>query len=211
MKNIKNIIFDLGEVIINVNPAAVKERMLQKGATNVDELHIRLLEDNIYHKLETGRISPDEFRAEIRGTLDVPITNAEIDEAWNAMLLDIPRERIKFMTRLKSRYKLFLLSNTNAIHWECYDRYFRDNYDYPGINAFFTKTWYSYLMGVRKPDPEIFRMVLEEGQFNPTEVAFIDDLIDNVDVAAGLGIHGVHLQEGMEIMDLFDEELVIKG
>ena len=211
MTNIKHIIFDLGEVIINVNPAAVKEYMKDKGVGNVDELHLKLLDKDIYHKLETGKITPDEFRAAIRDIVDIPVTDNEIDEAWNAMLLDIPRERIKFMTRLKSKYKLYLLSNTNVIHWECYDRYFQDNFDYPGINTFFTKTWYSHLMGVRKPDPAIFKMVLDDGQFNPSEVAFIDDLKDNVDAAATLGIHPVHLPPGKEIMDLFDEELVLKG
>jgi HAD superfamily hydrolase (TIGR01509 family) len=207
MTKIKHIIFDLGEVIINVNPAAVKERMIQKGARNVDELHLKLLDDDIYYQLETGMIKPEEFRAAIRDIIDIPVADDDIDEAWNAMLLDIPRERIKFMTRLKSRYKLYLLSNTNHIHWLNYDRYFQDQFDYPSINTFFTHTWYSYLMGVRKPDPEIFRMVLEEGQFDPAEVAFIDDLKENVDAAATLGIHPVYLPPGKEIMDLFDGEL----
>ena len=211
MQNIKHIIFDLGEVIINVNPAAVKEYMSKKGVGNMDELHLKLLEGDIYHQLETGKIKPEDFRAAIKDIIDIPVTDEEIDDAWNAMLLDIPRERIKFMTRLKSRYKLYLLSNTNIIHWECYDRYFQDNFDYPGINTFFTKTWYSHLMGVRKPDPAIFKMVLDDGQFNPSEVAFIDDLKDNVDAAATLGIYPVHLPPGKEIMDLFDEELVLKG
>ena len=210
MKKIKHVIFDLGEVIINVNPAAVKERMIQKGAGNVDELHLKLLDGDIYHQLETGKIKPEDFRKAIKDIIDIPVTDDDIDEAWNAMLLDIPRERIKFMTRLKSKYKLYLLSNTNDIHWKCYDRNFQDNYDYPSLNTFFTQTWYSYLMGVRKPDPEIFRIVLEEGQFDPSEVAFIDDLIDNVEAANTQGINGIHLPPGKEIMDLFDEGLDLK-
>ncbi len=207
MTNIKHIIFDLGEVIINVNPAAVKERMIHKGAGNVDELHLKLLDGDIYHQLETGKIKPEDFRTAIKDIIDIPVTDDDIDEAWNAMLLDIPKERIKCMTRLKSKYKLYLLSNTNHIHWLSYDQYFQDTFDYPSINTFFTNTWYSYLMGVRKPDPEIFRKVLEEGQFDPSEVAFIDDLKENVDAAATLGIHPVHLPPGKEIMDLFDEGL----
>ena len=123
------------------------------------------------------------------------------------MILDIPPERVRFMTRLKSKYKLYLLSNTNHIHWEYYDQYFQDHFDYPSINTFFTHCWYSYLMGVRKPDPEIYKMVLREGQFNPAEVAFIDDLQDNVDAARALGIQGIHLPEGREFMELFDEDL----
>ena len=210
MKTIKHIIFDLGEVIININPPAVKEYMISKGVGNVDELHVRLLEGDVYHQLETGKISPDDFRSAIQDIVDIPVSNNDIDAAWNAMLLDIPRERIKFMTRLKSKYKLYLLSNTNSIHWESYDRYFQDHYDYPSINTFFTYCWYSHLMGVRKPDPEIFRMVMQEGQFKAGEVAFIDDLKDNVDAAATQGIIPVHLPPGKEIMDLFDDSLELK-
>ena len=210
MKRIQHIIFDLGEVIINVNPAAVREFMIKKGVGNVDELHMKLLDGDVYHQLETGRISPDKFRAAIKEIIDMPLSDDEVDKAWNAMLLDIPPERIKFMTRLKSKYKLYLLSNTNHIHWLSYDRYFQDHFDYPSINTFFSHTWYSHLMGVRKPDPEIFKMVLKEGQFDPAEVAFIDDLKDNVDAAAVHGITPVHLPPGKEIMDLFDEKLELK-
>ncbi|MEN8225063.1 MAG: HAD family phosphatase [Bacteroidota bacterium] len=211
MKEIKHVIFDLGEVIINIAPGAVKEIMIRRGITNVDEMYHKLLEEKIYYRLETGEISPDEFRSAIKKNLNKPITDADINEAWNAMILDIPQERIKFMTRLKSKYKLYLLSNTNDIHWKYYDRYFRETYDYPSINTFFTKTWYSYLMGVRKPDPEIFRMALEDGHLDPAETAFIDDLKENVDAAATLGIHPVHLEPGKEIMDLFDENLYLKS
>ena len=207
MKNIRNITFDFGVVIINIDPLAVRQRMAEKGIQNVDELHVRLLKDNIYHRLETGAISPEEFRSAIKSIVDVPVSDADIDEAWNAMILDIPRERIKFMTRLKSKYKLYLLSNTNHIHWKYYDQYFQDTFDYPSINTFFTRCWYSYLMGVRKPDPEIFRIALDEGQLMPEETVFIDDLEENVEAAATLGIIPAHLPAGKEFMELFDEEL----
>ena len=211
MKSIKNIIFDFGEVIINIDPSAVRKRMAGKGVHNVEELHARLLKDNMYDKLETGAISPDEFRTAIKNIVDVPVSDADIDDAWNAMILDIPRERMKFMTRLKSKYNLYLLSNTNAIHWEYYDRYFQDTYDYPSLSTFFSRAWYSYLMGVRKPDPEIFRMALKDEQLVPSETIFIDDLEENVDAAARLGIIPCHLPEGKEIMDLFDEDLELRG
>ena len=207
MNEIKNIIFDFGGVIINIDPDAVRKRMAEKGIPNVDELHRQMFEAKLYHKLETGAISPDEFRSAIKNIVNLPLTDKEIDDAWNAMILDIPRERIKFMTRLKSKYRLYLLSNTNSIHYDYYDRYFQDNYDYPSLNTFFTKAWYSYLMGIRKPDPEIFRMALEDGQLNPAETVFIDDLLENVESAASLGIIPSHLSPGKEIMDLFDEKL----
>lgn len=207
MKNIQHIIFDLGEVIINIDRQAVRNQMLNKGVENIDEIHQILSEKNVYFDFETGAISEEQFRGAIREATGIPLTDQEIDDTWNAMLLDIPKERVRFMTKLKSRYKLYLLSNTNSIHWRAYDQGFQDAYDYPGINTFFTHAWYSFLMGVRKPDPEIFRMVLQEGCFEAGEVAFIDDLKENTDAARSVGIHGIHLAPGMEIMDLFDDSL----
>ena len=155
-------------------------------------------------------LSPEGFRKKVKDIVDIPLTDDDVDEGWNAMLLDIPRERVKFMTRLKSKYRLYLLSNTNHIHWLSYDRYFQDHFDYPSINTFFTHCWYSYLMGVRKPDPEIYKMVMQEGGFTPGEVAFIDDLKENVDEASKHGIKAVHLPPDKEIMDLFDGNLDLK-
>jgi len=207
MQNIKNIIFDFGEVIINIAPEAVSERLAQKGIHHFEELHRHLLEKNIYHDLETDAIGPEDFRNAIRNFLQVPVADKEIDEAWNAMILDIPAQRIAFMEKLKSKYKLFLLSNTNSIHYKYYNKYFTDTFNYPSLDAFFEKAWYSYLMGVRKPNSEIFRMVLENGGLNPEETMFIDDLEENVIAAASVGIHPCHLPPGKEIMDLFDDEL----
>lgn len=209
MSDVKHIIFDFGEVIININPPAVLEVIGRYGISNVDELHQRLSEQNIYNRLETGAISPGEFRQAIRDVVHQDLSDRQIDEAWNAMILDIPPERIKFMTKLKSRYKLYLLSNTNAIHYEYYDRYFRDTFDYPSLNTFFTKAWYSYQLGVRKPDPDIFKMILADGQLDPSETVFVDDLKENTEAAATTGIIPCHLPEGKEIMDLFDEELEV--
>lgn len=210
MEKIKNVIFDFGVVIINIDPSNVKKRMAAKGIHNVDELHQNLMANNIYNRLETGEITADEFRTAIKDIIDAPLTDDEIDDAWNSMILDIPRERIKFLTRLKSKYKVYLLSNTNSIHWKYYDQYFQDNYDYPSLSTFFSDAWYSHLMGVRKPDPEIFKMVLEKGKLNPQETAFVDDILENVDAASTLGIRPVHLPPGIEIMDLFDEDLELK-
>ncbi len=207
MKKIKHIIFDLGEVIINIDRQAVRNSMLDKGVRDIDRVHKILSEKNVYIDFETGALTEEQFREAIRAASGLPLSDREIDDTWNSMLLDIPRERIKFMTKLKSKYKLYLLSNTNSIHWRAYDQDFQEAYDYPGINTFFTHAWYSYLMGVRKPDPEIFRKVLEEACFEAAEVAFIDDLQENVEAARSVGIHGVHLAPGMEIMDLFDDSL----
>ena len=100
MGKIRHIIFDLGNVIINVDTEATMKSIARRGITNLEKIQPKLLASDTYYKLETGAISPDDFRAAIREAVDVPYSDGEIDEDWNAMLLDIPPERVKFMTRL---------------------------------------------------------------------------------------------------------------
>ena len=211
MKEIRNIIFDFGAVIINIDPDAVFRYLMENGINNIDKLHEAFTENHIYRDLETGKTGPDEFRSAIREALGMSFSDEDIDAIWNSIILDIPPERVSFLNRLKTKYSIYLLSNTNSIHYDHYNSYFRNTYDYPSLDSFFTRAWYSHILGVRKPDPEIFRMVLDDGRLDPDETAFIDDMKINVDAAATLGIHPVHLSEGMEIMDLFDGELVLKG
>ena len=211
MKEINNIIFDFGAVIINIDPDAVLRSLMENGISNIGKLNEALTDKQIYRDLETGAVEPAEFRAAIRETLGIPISDESIDAIWNSILLDIPPERVAFLNRLKTKYNIYLLSNTNAIHYDHYNRYFIDTYDYPSLDSFFKRAWYSHLLGVRKPDPAIFQLVLNDGRLDPAKTAFIDDMKVNVDAAATLGIHPVHLPEGKEIMDLFDEKLVLKG
>lgn len=211
MKQTRNIIFDFGAVIINIDPAAIFRHLNARGIDGIDKLHEAFTERHIYRDLETGKAKPADFRAAIREALGQPLTDADIDAVWNSIILDIPPARVAFLNRLKTQYNIYLLSNTNEIHYDYYNAYFRDTYDYPSLDSFFTRAWYSHLMGVRKPDPEIFRMVLREGSLDPQETAFVDDMKENVDAAATLGILPVHLPEGKEIMELFDDGLVLKG
>ena len=204
MEEIKNIIFDFGKVIINVETERVSAELIKKGVGNVDEVHDHLLKSKIYFGIETGEISPEQFRDEIRRISGDHLGDKDIDDTWNIMIRDIPPEREQLLRALKDRYRVFLLSNTNAIHYEFYHHYFKEKFGYP-LNDLFDKAYYSHQMGRRKPDPAIYRMVLDDSGLVAEETLFIDDKLKNVQAANSVGIKGFLLHPDTDITELFDE------
>ena len=109
------------------------------------------------------------------------------------MIQDFPQENIKLIEELKSRYDLFLLSNTNPIHHRYFNRLFIEKYDYPTFKDFFKKAYLSYEIKCRKPDKKIFEYVLKDSTLNPAETLFVDDRIENIKAAESVGIQCIHL------------------
>jgi len=203
LTNIKNIIFDFGGVIINIDTTRIVKMLTDNGIDNVDQVHMHLINNNIYNGLETGHVSAQQFRDEIRSRLKIHQSDQEIDDAWNAIILDIPPERVRLLEGIRENYSTYLLSNTNIIHFDYYNRYFADTFGYDHLAGIFEKAYFSHEMGLRKPDPEIFRKVLEDSRLNPEETLFIDDNEENVEAANSLGIKGYHLEDGTELNSLF--------
>jgi putative hydrolase of the HAD superfamily len=203
MPEIKNIIFDFGGVIINIDPNRLVQMLTNSGIDNIDKVHMHLVSNNIYTGLETGHISPGQFRDAIRSQLRIPQTDKEIDDAWNAIILDIPAERVELLEGLRRNYRTFLLSNTNIMHYEYYNRYFAEAYGYKSLADLFDRAYFSHQLGMRKPDPVIYKKVLADSGIIPGETLFIDDNEENIEAALALGIHGYHLDQGEELIDLF--------
>jgi len=132
-------------------------------------------------------------------------TDEMIDEAWNAMILDFPKERINFLLSCKSKYRTFLLSNTNAIHFPVYNNQLKENFQINNLSDLFEKAYYSYRLGLRKPDKEIFEMVLKENNLNPEETLFIDDSPAHIATADKLGIKTILLKHTKTLMDIARE------
>ena len=210
MHNIHNIIFDFGGVIINIDPNRIGTILTQKGVDNLLELHEHLFSKDIYKRLETGHVSPQQFRDEIKSILSINVSNEDIDEAWNAIILDIPPERVRLLESIRNNYNTYLLSNTNSIHFDFYNQYFARTFGYTGLSDLFEKAYFSHEMGLRKPNPEIFRVVLADAGLTPEKTLFIDDNAENVKVANDVGIQGHHLNDGTELTSLFkDDKLII--
>jgi len=202
MQNIKNIIFDFGEVIINIAPEAVSERLAQKGIHHLEERYRHLLDNNVYVDFETGAIGPKEFRNAIRNFLQLPLGDEEIDEVWNAMILGFQPDTIKLLTRLREEYRMFLLSNTNAIHEVYYNNLLHIKYGIPNLTDIFEKVYYSHDLNMRKPDHEIFQHVLADSRLNARETLYIDDTEVHVKAAGDRGMHAYHLRLPQRITEV---------
>jgi putative hydrolase of the HAD superfamily len=122
--------------------------------------------------------------------------------AWNAMLLDFPKERIDLLAELRKKYNLYLFSNTNAIHLAAFQKTFAETFNGASLDGEFTKAWYSHLIKLRKPDVEAYEFVISDGGLNPAETVFIDDALVNVEGARKAGLHGIHLEPGKTILDI---------
>ena len=201
-KKIKNIIFDFGGVILNIDYQASIKAFEELGIRNFENLFSQATQSNIFDKLETGKIKPQEFRDEIRMLSGLKLTDEAIDIAWNKMLLDIPLERIEFLIKLKSEYNIYLLSNTNAIH---YNIYINEIYKagYKSFDEIFKKAYFSHKVGMRKPHKDIYENVLNEEKLISEETLFIDDSAQNLQPAIDLGINTYFMKKDDELVKLF--------
>lgn len=203
MQGIKNIIFDLGGVILNINYQRTYEAFTALGVQNFNELYNQFKGSSLFNDLETGHITPEAFLSEMKKHVPEQVTPEQITDAWNAMLLDFPLQRLQLLQQLRQYYGLYLLSNTNAIHLETFNRILQESRGIPSLAVFFDKAYYSHLMGCRKPDRESYLMVLEENGLKAEETLFIDDTLPNIEGAKAVGLQTIHLQTPKTILDIF--------
>jgi FMN phosphatase YigB (HAD superfamily) len=210
MQNIKNIIFDYGNVIFNINFIQVQDAWKKLGINNADEFYGHKHQDPVFNLLERGEISPAGFRERIRELTNKPeLTDEQIDDAWNAIFVGIPQGNHELLLKLKDKYRTFLLSNINAIHYDYVHRYLKDEYGMDNNDGLFEKTYYSHLTGKRKPEPEIFEQVLNENNLNPAETLFIDDSPQHLETAKKLGIQTFLMTAPDTIQHFFEREKLI--
>jgi glucose-1-phosphatase len=201
MQNIKNIIFDLGGVILNIDFRKTNDAFhslgLENFAQHINQFHIT----DLFLQYETGQIDDIEFIEGVAKLSDKPIAESEIVEAWNALLLDFPPERIALLKGIKSRYRTFLLSNTNSIHLKEFQQRLHNEHGVH-LEDLFEKAYYSHVVKLRKPHADIFNLVLQENNLVPQETLFIDDTESNFEEAKKLGIQTFHLKHGLSITDM---------
>jgi FMN phosphatase YigB (HAD superfamily) len=189
MQNIKNIIFDYGNVIFNIDFTKVAEAWKQLGINNAAEFYGHRQQDPVFNLLERGEISVADFRNRIRELSGKPeLTDEQIDGAWNTIFLDIPQGNHELLQQVKAKYRTFLLSNINAIHYDYVHSYLQKEFGMANNDDLFEKVYYSHLVGKRKPDAEIFEQVLIENNLDPAETLFIDDSPQHLETAQKLGM-----------------------
>jgi FMN phosphatase YigB (HAD superfamily) len=202
--SISNIIFDWGGVITELDFKS-SDRMFNKlGVKSFSSQFSISYQAGFLIDFELGKISPQTFREEMRKLLHHEFSDHQIDEAWNAVIGDTPVERIQLLMHLGEKYNLFLLSNTNKIHTDHFNQKLHREL---GTNhsALFEKVYYSYSIGIRKPDVLFFTHVLANSKLHPQHTLFIDDTEMHVDAAARSGIYALHLHPGQDIVELFKD------
>jgi glucose-1-phosphatase len=199
---IKNIVFDFGGVILNIDHYRVAQAFRRLGISQFDHLFNLASQSELFKTFEKGEITPAGFRNEIRKLIGLNLTDATIDHTWNEIICDYPPKRIELLKEIKNNYNLFILSNTNIIHYNYYIPRFRSEFGFDFV-ILFNNTYWSFKIGMRKPDPDPFLFLIRNENIQPKESLFIDDTLQNIVTANNLGFYSIHLQEGMEITDLF--------
>lgn len=203
LNGIRNIIFDFGRVLLNIDIPKSQKALADLGF--VTGVKTRKEKDDMAVILyESGKISSDDFIKLIQSAIeDKSIPEKKIIEAWNEMLLDFPENHIHTLRKLKKQYNLFLLSNSNEIHFEKYTNDFRIRYGFE-MSTLFDKMWFSHNIGTVKPDPAIFEFILDDGKLDPSETLFIDDTLMHVEAARKAGIRSYHLKGDTDVSDIFN-------
>ncbi|TWR25126.1 HAD family phosphatase [Mucilaginibacter pallidiroseus] len=189
MQNIKNIIFDYGNVIFTINFRKAQAAFKELGIADPDAFFGHRQQDQIFDKFDRGEVTENEFTAYVREKIgNEAITDQQITDAWNSLLIGIAPGSHEILLKLKSKYRTFLLSNINAIHYTYIMNYLKTDFGFDDNEHLFEKTYYSHLIGKRKPQPDIFEQVLQENNLKPEETLFIDDSPQHLEAAAKLGI-----------------------
>lgn len=200
-QRIRNILFDLGGVILDIDIQATLRGFYELGfPADLLQYPINMSTD-IFFKYETGRIDTDGFRNEIRKKTGVEMTDEAFDRAWNAMIVSIPRERTSLLKSLAQRYDLYMLSNTSALHAPVFEKMYLEASGIPMRDAF-KKIYYSFEIGCHKPDHDAWEYVIRDAGILPRETLFLDDNIHNIKASQALGFQAIHIHERTNLLNL---------
>ncbi|WP_347050005.1 HAD family hydrolase [Flavobacterium olei] len=199
---IDTIIFDFGDIFINLDKqgtiSGFQNLGMKEWISEFDELNF---------SFEVGAISPEDFIGGFQKQLPNASTE-EILKAWNTVLADFPLYRLEFLQELSKKYRLFLLSNTDSIHIKTFEEKSGPSF-YQDFYNCFEKVYFSFDLGMRKPDPKIYQYLIDKHNLVPENTLFVDDKKENTDSAAALGIKVWNLQVGKEdVVDLFNKNIV---
>ena len=198
----KNLIFDLGEVIIDIDYRQTIAAFQQLAVVDFSEIVSYTAQNPVFDLYEKGKISTASFAAELKKFLRPGVTDEEVEHAWNAIFQQFPEGKIDLLLQLKGNYKTFALSNINDIHLATINRFASSSLGLPSFGHLFHGAYYSNLLGHRKPEKEIYQLILTNENLNPTETFFVDDKLENVEAARAFGIQAYHLTDRNKLPEL---------
>lgn len=195
MKEIKNIIFDLGKVITDIDFTHTINAFSLLSNKSTEQILAMQQQTMLFKDLEEGKYTATEFRIALNKHLNTQATDKELDDAWNAIIGETPWHRLELINSLRPKYRTFLLSNTNEIHIDCVNDFLKKEYSVENLNPFFDKVYFSHKIGFRKPKLAAYQFVLNDSNLKGEECVFIDDLQQNLDAANQLNINTILKKE----------------
>ncbi|MEA4967741.1 MAG: HAD family phosphatase [Bacteroidaceae bacterium] len=208
MSEIKNLLLDLGGVVLNVDYHKMVDVFKEYGIMDFDKHFTQAKQVEIIDKFEEGKCSIEEFRNGIRDLVKVDLTDEQIDNAWFSMILDLPKERIELIGLLKLKYNVYLFSNTNELHIELLKKRYEEEFGFDIFQMLFTKAYFSNEIKMRKPHPESFQWLLNDAEIKAEETLFIEDSPQHIEGAKKVGLNTYWLTGGETINDLYDKKII---
>ncbi len=208
IKNFQNIIFDLGGVILNLDEQKTITEFARLSHQKPEEIlaTMKLPEHRmVLQQYEMGKVNTCQFRQQLSAFAKVQVSDEAFDSAWNMVLADIPINRIALLQKLKKTHRIFLLSNTNDLHWRHFNQMLTKTSQLQNFEELFEKTYYSFHLDCRKPDAEIYQHVLQDSDLDPRQTIMFDDLQENLDGAASVGINTYKVERNQLPLQIFYE------
>lgn len=198
MQTAKAIIFDLGGVLLDIDFRLTEKAFTDLGVKDFSSFFNQFHSNALFKKLETG-VDEELFYQEFRSETGLALTDEQIKDAWNALLLNFRTESLAILPQLRQKYQLYLLSNTNEIHLQEFQRRYKLLQQQQEFDDLFDAAYYSHRIGLRKPNASAYEYVLNAHQLTAAETIFIDDSINNIEAAQQLGLQTIHLVPGMKV------------
>lgn len=191
--NIDAIIFDFGGVLFDIDYQAPVREFVKLGVQDFEALYSKKSQSTLFDKLEKGEIREDEFFEGLSQVLKMDVAYAQMEKAWNSILIGMDPSRARWLTKVQEQYRSFILSNTNSIHSRAFEQMIDQNIGIQEFKSGFEKVYYSNEIGMRKPDAAIFEFVINQNSLDPKRTLFIDDSAQHVEGARLAGLHAFHL------------------
>jgi putative hydrolase of the HAD superfamily len=205
-KKIKHIIFDLGGVIVNLDTQRTIDKFAGLSGKSVHEIADYAVNHQLFQDYEKGLIGNASFRRDLKRLLATEHDNSILDIAWNAMIIDVPKERLEWLRHLKQHYRVTILSNTNDIHISYLHDLLKEHHGLDDFSTLVHRVYYSHDVKMRKPDFEIYQHVLDNESYLPEETLFLDDNEQNIKEASVLGIRTIRVLNPQDIPTLLENE-----
>lgn len=207
MNNIKNILFDFGGVLYDIRYENIADAFRKYDIPDFEKHYTKACQSSFIDDLETGKISVPQFRNCIRESIGKPLSDKQIDDAWNAILIGMPRNHFELLYKLKDKYNLYLFSNTNQINYDLFHYQMIEQFGFDIFSTLFKKVYLSFEIGQKKPAVEAFQYVINDAGINPAETLFIDDSPQHIEGAKKAGLNAFHLKDEVDVTELFDKDL----